>query len=364
VIENVQSTSFEMAIGSSGTIESIEQMINHTAATSTGSQTLSNSNTLHEREFTIGDLGMVVKKVCKAKTVEQRTKIPGLPEKRADVIVGGAIILEEIFLALGIQKMKVSPYALREGVIVDALADTFANYTPGVNIRRVSVLNLASKFNTEQRMVSAQHSARLAKEILVGLQECKSGGQDCVSEVALLLQEDDIELMEAATILHYVGMFINHKAYHRHSHYLIKNNEHLLGYSPLEIEIIALLAKYHRKKVPSSKDGDFAMLPEEVQKKVQAMCAVMRIAVALDRCDTSAIEHIHVYQRPGSVMLAVVPAVDSTGALRDVSLEVWAAHTELPYFEKIFKRKPSIIVADEYDLESMNTDPVSFSLSS
>jgi len=101
-----------------------------------------------------------------------------------------------------------------------------------------------------------------------------------------------------------------------------------------------------------------------VQKKVQAMCAVMRIAVALDRCDTSAIEHVHVYQRPGSVMLAVVPAVDSTGALRDVSLEVWAAHTELPYFEKIFKRKPSIIVADEYDLESMNTDPVSFSLSS
>ncbi len=63
MIENVQSTSFEMAIGSSGTIESIEQMINHTAATSTGSQTLSNSNTLHEREFTIGDLGMVVKKV-------------------------------------------------------------------------------------------------------------------------------------------------------------------------------------------------------------------------------------------------------------------------------------------------------------
>lgn len=30
-----------------------------------------------------------------------------------------------------------------------------------------------------------------------------------------------------------------------------------------------------------------------------------------------------------------MPAVDSTGALRDVSLEVWAAHSELPYFEKV-----------------------------
>ncbi|CAK9190513.1 unnamed protein product [Sphagnum troendelagicum] len=362
VIENVQSTQFEVAIGSSGTIESIEQMIHHTAL-STESQAL-DSTTLRDREFTADELGMVVKKVCKAKTIEQRMKIPGLPEKRADVIVGGSIILEEIFLALGIEKMKVSPYALREGVIVDTLAETFANYRPGFNIRRISVINLARKFNTDQRMVSAQHSARLAKEILEGLQTCKLGGRDCLSDVSLLLQDEDKELLEAATILHYVGMFINHKSYHRHSHYLIKNNEHLLGYSPLEIEIIALLARYHRKKVPTLKDEDFATLPEEVQKKVRAMCAVMRIAVALDRCDTNAIEHVHVYQQPESVMLAVVPAVDSSGALRDVSLEVWAARTELPYFEKIFKRKPSIMVADENDLEFMNTDPVSFSLSS
>lgn len=101
--------------------------------------------------------------VCKAKTVEQRAKIPGLPEKRADVIVGGAVLLEEIFLAMGIQKMKVSPFALREGVIVDTLAETYDNYQPGFNIRSSSIMNLALKFNTDRRMESAQHSARLAK---------------------------------------------------------------------------------------------------------------------------------------------------------------------------------------------------------
>jgi exopolyphosphatase/pppGpp-phosphohydrolase len=150
------------------------------------------------------------------------------------------------------------------------------------------------------------------QEILEGLQTCKLGGRDCLSDVSLLLQDEDKELLEAATILHYVGMFINHKSYHRHSHYLIKNNEHLLGYSPLEIEIIALLARYHRKKVPTLKDEDFATLPEEVQKKVRAMCAVMRIAVALDRCDTNAIEHVHVYQQPESVMLvSSLPSVSN-----------------------------------------------------
>ncbi len=42
------------------------------------------------------------------------------------------------------------------------------------------------------------------------------------------------------------------------------------------------------------------------------MCAVMRIAVALDRCDTSAIEHVHVYQQPESVMLvSSLPSVSN-----------------------------------------------------
>jgi hypothetical protein len=42
-------------------------------------------------------------------------------------------------------------------------------------------------------------------------------------------------------------------------------------------QIIALLAKYHRKKVPSSKDGDFAMLPEEVKKILLADFALLII---------------------------------------------------------------------------------------
>lgn len=73
------------------------------------------------------------------------------------------MLLEEIFLAMGIKKMKVSPYALREGVIVDTLARTFSSYKPGLNIRSSSILNLATKFNTDRRMESAQHSAVLAK---------------------------------------------------------------------------------------------------------------------------------------------------------------------------------------------------------
>lgn len=60
------------------------------------------------------------------------------------------------------------------------------------------------------------------QEILSGLETCRVGVKDCLSEAVLQLEEGDAELLEASTILHYVGMFISHKGYHKHSYYLIK----------------------------------------------------------------------------------------------------------------------------------------------
>eukprot|EP00897_Mesotaenium_endlicherianum_P004785 jgi/Mesen1/4334/ME000022S03625 len=422
ILEIVHATDFEVAIGSSGTIETLGQMIQLNPSSSSSSNSSSSSSSssaatalapssdevlpeapkegeevvvkekdkkskkgsagggngggssssqasgkgvvLKEREFGREELSAVVKKICKAKTPEQRAKLPGLPEKRADVIVGGAVLLEEIFASMGIEKMMVSPYALREGVIVDTLARTCDSYMPSPHLRRSSVFNLAQKFNIDRRLDSAIHSAKLARELMAGLQTCRTGGMDCMSEAVAQLEPVDMELLDAATILHYVGMFISHKGYHKHSHYLIKNNEHLLGYTPLEVEIIALLARYHRKKVPSSKDEDLAKLPEEVQKKIKALSAVIRVAVALDRCDSGAVESVHVLQDRGSCALVVTPALDPvTGCARDVSLEIWAATAELPYFEKIFKRKPSLVIADHQDADTL-TEERSSSLSS
>ncbi|CAI5458901.1 unnamed protein product [Closterium sp. Yama58-4] len=399
----------ELAIGSSGTIETIEQMIHQsrasgtistgsaatiattsTSGSSSGSGSSSNGSLvasggqsgrssggggkggggaasgvtqsqeavlrrladLKDREFTLEELSAVVKKICKAKTPEARAKLPGLPEKRADVILGGAILLEEIFLAMGINKMRVSPYALREGVIVDTLSRTFTDFSITPDLRRSSVLKMAGKFNTGLRKESALHCARLAQQILAGMQTCKMGGSDCVSPMMALLDGNDFEVLEAATVLHYVGMFISHKGYHKHSYYLIKHSEQLLGYSPMEVEMIALLVRHHRKRPPSSKDEDFAKLPPVVQQKIKALCAIMRIAVALDRCYTGAAASVLVLQDDDSCVLAVTPAVDPlTGAAQDVSLEMWAARGELEYFHKIFKKAPSIVIADDLDTD-------------
>ena len=110
----VRKHGFEVAVGSSGTILTIAQMIQilrHEPPT----RFLSNFT------FSRMELAEVVKLLVKADTLKKRQKIEGLDPKRADIIVAGAIILEQAFEKMSIDSMTVSGFALREGVILDTL---------------------------------------------------------------------------------------------------------------------------------------------------------------------------------------------------------------------------------------------------
>ncbi|KAH9306251.1 hypothetical protein KI387_010655, partial [Taxus chinensis] len=303
LVEKVREIGFEMAIGSSGTIESIQQAIHqgHAVELRDGGDSMPVFfQAFRGCEFTNVELNVIVAKLCKTKSNEERGKLLGLTENRLDSLVAGAILLQEIFGILGIDTMTVSSYALREGVIADTLAKTCNEYSFVPNVRWSSVISLARKFNNKKRMKSDMHSVQLAKELLEGLQRCKENGHDCFSTSGSSIDENDIELMESAILLHSIGMFINLKGYHKHSYYLIKNNKHLHGYSSMEIEIIALLARYHRKKFPRHKHDCFAKLPQEAQRKVRALSAIIRIAVALERSNFSAIQQVDVMYEKGA----------------------------------------------------------------
>ena len=68
------------------------------------------------------------------------------------------------------------------------------------------------------------------------------------------------EYLEAAALLANVGLFIAHSRHHLHSYYVIRNSERLLGFTDTEIEMIALIARYHRKSAPKASHPDFARL--------------------------------------------------------------------------------------------------------
>ncbi len=95
----------------------------------------------------------------------------------------------------------------------------------------------------------------------------------------------------AAGMLHNCGVYVSHSSHHQHSYYLIRNGE-LLGYSELEIEVIANLARYHRKSLPKPRHTNYQNLPAKYQKVVSELSALLRLAVALDRLKQGAIANV------------------------------------------------------------------------
>lgn len=165
VADHVRNAQCEVFVGSSSTIEALEQIINHAHTGSYATLLINEQAHLcfagqhREKEFTKDELAGIVHQLCKAKSNEHRVKAFG---KRAEVLVGGALLLEEVFKALSIQKMKVSPFALREGLIVDTLEKKCPGYEVSPAIRWDSVIRMAKKFYSEETFSAARHSAQLA----------------------------------------------------------------------------------------------------------------------------------------------------------------------------------------------------------
>lgn len=95
------------------------------------------------------------------------------------------------------------------------------------------------------------------------------------------LGNEERDILEAAALLHDIGWTVAGKKHHKHSYRLIRENEAKL--MPAEVELIANVARYHRKSPPSEKHEAFASLKQDEQHVVRKLAALLRIADGLDR---------------------------------------------------------------------------------
>ncbi|QDZ18932.1 exopolyphosphatase [Chloropicon primus] len=364
------SQAIDVAVGCSGTIERVEAMISAmkqappvgkalkkfsgkfalnddsmAGSTGAGSKVLYTvHDNLEEGKFTKAGLKDLVAVLVSCKSRKERSNLPGMNIKRVDLIVSGALILEGIMDYLELDSMTVSPFALREGIIFDSLTKSIPGFKPTPCIRRDSLMQLARRFDTENRLRSAKHSAKLAKLLVESL---RSGPRP---PPALELLDDRFEfLLEAAILLHSVGIFVNHAKHHKHAYYIIKNSDILLGFTPTEVEILALLALYHRKKYPNPKKATISSLPKEIQDRIVLMTGIMRVCIALDRRNTaSAVESIQVLhdEEGESCVLVAEPGVNSAGVVHDITFELWAVKQELDYFASTVGRAFTVVEGD------------------
>ena len=296
---DVRNIGFDVAVGSSGTMATLCAM----AAERNESAPPKSWNNF---ELTRGDLKSVVKHLVKAPNAEARAKLPGLDPKRADIILGGALILEQVFEEFDIECMVYSDYALREGVLLDAWQRHHGGSLHHLSdLRRRSVLHLAEQMDEDR--VHSNHVAQLALSLFDQTRALHKTGDDAR------------EYLEAAALLCNLGLYLSHAGHHRHSYYMIRNSEHLTGFTNREIELIAQIARYHRKSVPGIKHPEFGALSKKDQALVRVCAGLLRIAIGLDRTHGQKVSEVIVSARK----TLTIEAVAKNGS--DIGLELFSA---------------------------------------
>ncbi len=300
-LERVKETGFDTVIGCSGTITNIVNIVYGLK----GGKIPEISNGL---VATKQELLKAISKILSTKTVEDRMKIPGMDPRRADIILGGALILERAILDLDIKQIILSSYALREGLVFDIDEKRKLNTSSHnlAHLRYETVVNLGNRYQVN--FPHCTNVRELALSLFDDLQKLHK------------LNNDDREMIEAASILHDIGYYISHDKHHLHSYYLISQSV-MPGFNNDEAEMIALISRYHRKSMPKEKHPEFAILDEEKKHKVCVMAGILRIAEGIDRRQMQIIREARAEVQNGEILITLVP--DPAKIYPDI--ELWGA---------------------------------------
>ena len=309
----------EMLIGSSGTIETMVRM----ALAARGEDQKAKS--LNGVAVTFAEVQRALNTVAAIPTAAGRAGVAGLDAGRLDIIVGGGVILEQVMEALGQTRLGYSDFALREGVLLDAFQRRTGSALHHLSdIRRKGVERLMLLGDED-----AEHTRRVAA-LAFNLFEAL--------QVTLGLDDDAAELLEAAALLSNVGVMVAHSKHHLHSYYVIRSSDRLVGFTDGELEVIAQVARYHRKSAPSTRHREFAALDEDRQRLVRSLAAILRVAVGLDRSHRGSVADVDVRIDDVEVRIRLVP---SEGL--DVDTEAHAAQERAALLSDVSGR--SVVVS-------------------
>jgi len=309
VVDACRAYDVSSIVGSSGTMKSLARVAQK--GTPSGAQTV------FQRTLSRADVRRALKWIL-GSAADERIDHPAIDPKRVDQIGAGAVLLDTLLAELPeVTHLRVSPNALREGMVVHFM-DT--NYTRIQRVaafrdpRRRSVHEHAYRYQWEER--HAQHVASTATFLFDVCRPLYDG------------PASDAELLEYAALLHDVGYLVSHDTHARHSRYLIKNAD-LQGFQPDEIAIMSLVARYHRGENPDPSHEHFGRRPEEEQRRIRQLVALLRIAEGLDRSHFQNVTALRARLADDELLLSVATKGDP-------QLEVWSGTEEGGLFEQVF----------------------------
>jgi len=306
-LDQIARGGFDRVIGTSGTILSL------------GSVALADRRglvpALRNRRISAKQLHRLRKELAQMH-LDKRLGVPGLEPRRADLVVAGAILLDEIIRRLGADEITLCDLSLREGLVLDYISrhrKEIAQADRYPDVRRRSVFELAERCN-----FFPEHANQVVR-LSLSLFDQTRGIHG--------LTDREREWLEYAAVLHDIGVHISYQDHHKHSDYLIRNGD-LRGFEPDEIDVIAFVARYHRQAAPKRKHAGFGELGRKRRRIVRTLAAILRLAENLDRSHTQSIGGLALHDRGEDDLLQIRTAGDA-------ELELWAASRQAKPFERL-----------------------------
>jgi exopolyphosphatase/guanosine-5'-triphosphate,3'-diphosphate pyrophosphatase len=212
--------------------------------------------------------------------LERRREIEGLSADRADIIVAGVAVISRLVRRLGTQQILVNERGIRDGLVLSMIAD------------------MSGPAATEQ-----QRSPNRMEWVRIFARKCRSNERHCEHVANLALQIFDgikgrhrlppigRDVLQAAALLHDIGYLISHSKHHKHTYHLIMHGD-LPAFSPHEVELIANVARYHRRAFPKKSHANLAGLSGEARRLIAQLSGILRVADGLDRTHSQSVSSV------------------------------------------------------------------------
>lgn len=236
-----------------------------------------------------------------------------LPLPEAETLGPALLVYRHLTEMLGLDHLLVCGANLRDGLLREAVDSRVWTTDFREQIIR-SAIDLGRKYHFDE--AHARHVADLAQQLFRSLQA--EHGLDARHELILYV----------AALLHEIGTFVSTSSLHKHSMYLILHSD-LFGLSQSDVQLVALVARYHRRASPKPTHQGFNTLSRDNRVAVSKMAAILRLAKALDATRSQRVREV-VCRRKGRRLVISVPGVD------DLSVEQLALNQNRGLFEQIY----------------------------
>lgn len=258
---------------------------------------------------------------------QERSRLPGVGPRRAEIIVAGAHVYAELLEHLGLAGFRYSDLGLRDGVLAQMFAEEDARTSAHQQIERdrsESVLSTCRRYGVDPRQAEPvrAHAVQLFRDL----------------QSVHRLSEEYRQWLEAAAMLRDVGKYISYQGHHRHTQYVIAGSD-LYGFTPQQRSIVSGIARYLGKSRPAPQDRAFRYIAVSEHDCVKRAVVLLRLAVALNQDRASDVLRVTVRPHPQRVILEIQPG--RTGA----ELELWSLRKEADYFREVFRRELFVTLA-------------------